>query len=76
MLEAEGYDPSLPLHSGPTPAPRELKGGPKLGGSQGRSRERVRASRAHASWGYLHIPTYHQYGRGSLDISWECAGRV
>ena len=28
MLEADGHDPNLPLHSGPTPGPANLGGSP------------------------------------------------
>ena len=51
MLEADGNDPNLPLHSGPAPGPHELDGGFQLGAPQRRSQERVQAPRVYASWG-------------------------
>jgi len=51
MLEADGNDPNLPLHSGPTPGPTSSWGFTSSGKAGGRSRERVRAPRVNASWG-------------------------
>ena len=50
MLEADGNDPNLPLHSGPTPGPTSSWGFTSSGKAGGRSRERVRAPRVYASW--------------------------
>ena len=46
MLEADGYDPNLPLHSGPTLGPHVLEWGLKHEESQGRSQ---RGSKPHGS---------------------------
>jgi hypothetical protein len=39
MLEADGYDPNLPLHSGPTPGPTSLWGFTSSGKARAIARE-------------------------------------
>ena len=46
MLEADGNDPNLPLHSGPTPGPASLGGSPSSVSHRG---DRKRGSKPHGS---------------------------